>query len=140
MVNEGDNDKCGPGDYSPEGVVPAAVPEAQPIVGLNLIRSELGEISLQGWSGFYIGTPPDALKTQLTGDGERMLAIGVSPAVRSPQNALLNAALAKDPAFQPRLSVRVPAPPAAGAPPPEANAGETDRKEGAKVTSADVLE
>jgi len=139
-VRQGDRYNVGPVDYFPDGLVPAAVPEAQPIVQLNLIRSELGQISLQGWSGFFIGTPPDDVKADLMGDGERMIATGISPAVRSPRNAVVNAALAHDPELRLRLSVRLEAPRSAGPAPSPVAAGEAEGTAGAKVTSADVLE
>jgi hypothetical protein len=140
IVRQGDRYKVGPVDYFPDGLVPAAVPEAQPIVQLNLIRSELGQISLQGWSGFFIGTPPDDVKADLMGDGERMIATGISPAVRSPRNAVVNAALANDPELRLRLSVRLQTPRSAGPAPSPVAAGEAEGTAGAKVTSADVLE
>jgi Putative zinc-finger len=140
IVREGDRYKVGPVEFIPEGVVPAAVPEAQPIVCLDLIRSELGQISLQGWSGFFIGTPPDDLKADLMGDGERMIATGISPAVRSPRNAVVNAALANDPALRPRISVHLQSPRSADPAPSPVAAGAAKGTAEAKVTSADVLE
>jgi Putative zinc-finger len=140
IVRQGDQYKVGPVEFMPEGVAPAAVPEAQPIVSLNLIRSELGQISLQGWSGFFIGTPPDDRKAGLMGDGERMIATGISPAVRSPRNAVVNAPLANDPALRPRLSVRPQSPQSADPARSPVTTGETNGTAGAKVTSADVLE
>jgi hypothetical protein len=106
IVRRGDHYDAGPVKYVPDGQELSAFPEARPIVSLKLVRSELGEISLQGLSGFSIGAPPDGL--QLMGDGERNLATGISPAVRTPRNAVLNAAFARDPDLQPRVSVQLP--------------------------------
>jgi len=140
IVKRGDRYDAGPVKYVPDGLAPAAVPEAQPVVSLKLIRSELGQISLQGLSGFFIGTPPDNVQIQLMGDGERNLATGISPAVRSPRNAVANAALARDPDLQPRLSVRPqPSRNIALAVSPVAG-GEGDEVRGPRVTTADVLE
>jgi hypothetical protein len=104
IVRRGDRLDAGPAKHVPDGQAVSAFPDARPIVSLQLVRSELGEIRLQGLSGFSIGAPPDGL--QLMGDGERNLATGISPAVRSPRNAVVNAALALDPDLQARMSVR----------------------------------
>src|SRR5207245_2930445 len=116
ILRQGDSYEVGPAESVPEGAVPAAVPDAQPVVSLNLVRDELGQISLQGWSGFFIGTPPDDVKASLMGDGEKYIATGISPAVRNPRNAVSNAALASHPEMQrrgPRLDPGLPAAPRA---------------------------
>src|SRR5712692_1254596 len=159
IVRRGDSFDGAPAKYLPDGLPPASVPEAQPMVSLSLDRSELGQLTLHGLSGFFIGTPPNCL--QLMGDDDRSLAVGMSPTVRSPENAVANAAFARDPALAPRVTVhpgirgqgsgvsRVPAPRA------DVPAGRSDRAAGApsltpnpqpltpeakRLTSADVLE
>src|SRR5205823_5744339 len=84
IVRHGDSFDGAPAKYLPDGLPPASVPEAQPMVSLSLDRSELGQLTLHGLSGFYIGTPPNCL--QLMGDDDRSLAVGMSPTVRSPEN------------------------------------------------------
>jgi hypothetical protein len=145
IVRQGDRYEVGPVEHVPEGLVPAAVPEAQPVVSLNLVRGELGQISLQGWSGFFIGTPPDDAKAGLMGDGERYIATGISPAVRNPRNAVVNAALAHDPELQKRVAdLGLPA----TLKPPEDQTSLRDKSKiqtpsghpKSKITTADVLE
>jgi hypothetical protein len=142
IVRHGDSFDGAPVKYLPDGVPPSAVPEAQPMVSLSLDRSELGQLTLHGYSGFYIGTPPNCL--QLMGDDDRNLAVGMSPAVRSPENAAANARFARDPALQGRVAVKAVGSrqsPVASSTGPRPMAGDgADRTGVSKVTSADVLE
>jgi hypothetical protein len=116
----------------PDGALPSAVPEARARVSLRIDANELGQLTLTGLAGFSIGAPPRMLSLQ--GDGERNLAIGISPAVRNPQNAVVNAKYARDSGLGPRVNLRVrpdlhtpPAPVGDTASPPN-------------VTTADALE
>jgi hypothetical protein len=141
IVRRGEQFDAAPAKYLPDGLPPTAVPEAQPMVSLSLDRSELGQLTLHGLSGFFIGTPPDCL--QLMGDGEQDLAVGMSPAVRSPENALANARFAHDPALAKHVTISNDGLPATS----KAPAGRTSLSDQSKIqnpkskiTSADVLE
>jgi hypothetical protein len=146
VVRHGDSFEGAPSKDLPDGLPPSSVPEAQPMVSLSLDRSELGQLTLHGFSGFYIGTPPNCF--QLMGDDDRNLAVGISPAVRSPHNAVANARFAHDPA----LALHVTVPPGAS---PEATESKIQtprpgdqplaslprpKSKIERVTSADVLE
>jgi hypothetical protein len=111
----------------PEALPPANIPEARVKVTLTLNKSDLGQISLRGAT--RIAMSPDS-----EGDFGRYfdpIGVGVSPAVRNPQNASANARLAHDPALRPRVSIR----PEASC---RASAAEGTREP--KVTTADALE
>jgi hypothetical protein len=146
IARHGDSFDAAPDRYLANGQPPASVPEAQPMAMLRMDRSELGQLTLQGFSGFYIGARdrPSDLKLQLVGDDDRSLAVGLSPAARTPRNATLNARFAHDADLRGRVTVT-----------PEASQGsetggrgqgsgvreESELTPGARrLTSADVLE
>jgi hypothetical protein len=104
VTRRGDHFDAASAKELPDGMLPASTPEARPMVSLSLDRSELGQLTLRGFSGFYIGTPPFYLSRM--GDDGRSLAVGMSLAARAPENAVANAALAHDPALQERVTVR----------------------------------
>jgi hypothetical protein len=101
----GDGFEVGPAAALPDGLPPASVPEARARVTLQLDRSELGQLTLVGRSGFMVGTPPDC--PMILGD-DGPIAVGVSPTVRNPDNAVANAKLALDPTLRTRVTVRPP--------------------------------
>jgi hypothetical protein len=90
--------RAAPGDV--DGMPPTAVSEARALVTLSLHQSELGRFALEGASGFRIG---DGEMVSLTGNGP--YGVGISPSVREPDNAAVNAALARDPALRGRVNV-----------------------------------
>src|SRR5262249_30206371 len=102
IVRRGDQFDAAPAEYLPGGLPPSALPEAHAMDRRSLASSELGQLTLHAFSGFYIGTPPHCL--QLMGDDDRNLAVGMSPAVRSPENAVLNAHFARDPELAKQVS------------------------------------
>jgi hypothetical protein len=103
IVRRGDDYDAATVRTLPEGTPPAAVPGTRAVVTLRLNPNELGQLTLVGLAGFFLGTPPHAIG--LMGDGERDLAVGVSPAVRNPQNAVANARFARDPGLQRRVTL-----------------------------------
>jgi hypothetical protein len=80
-------------EYLPQGLPPAAVPEARASVAMDLFASELGQFMLGGYSGFTL--PGGEGPTR--GDS---LATGMSPAVTKPRNEVANARWSRDPALQ----------------------------------------
>jgi hypothetical protein len=107
---------------APGALPPAAIPTCRAGVTLRLNESELGRVQLGGNSHLNtIGSngPPYGDMQEHHGD----CAAGISPTVLRPNNAAVNARLARDPALQRQVTV---VPGGALASP--------------KVTSADVLE
>jgi hypothetical protein len=129
------------------GPPPAAAGEAEtrPEAILRLRESERGQFSLEG--GLALTTEgPEGIHRMMSIDGG--LAVGVSPAARRPQNAEANAALAREPALQRRVTVapkascagpRQPATEEPRRPPPDGE-GTAQPRVHDSVTSADVLE
>jgi hypothetical protein len=121
-------DGSGPGDARsiPDGLPPAAIPEASGKVTLALNKSDLGQVALRGGTRI-------AIRPRAEGDFGRYfdpIGVGVNPAVRNPQNATANARLAHDPALRPLVAIR-----------PEASC-RASAAEGAvepKATTADAL-
>jgi hypothetical protein len=129
-----------PGDPAPANALPpASVPEAHASAVLQIDRSELGQLSL--WGGFGV--------TLLAPGGERRgrfnsgttLAVGVSPSVRTPANAAVNAGLAHEAALTKRVTI-VPEPSCRLEPDPFTDLpGQAPGPSSApRVTTADVLE
>jgi Putative zinc-finger len=135
----GDAFDVGPESALPDGLPPASVPEARAMVTLQLDRSELGQLTLVGQSGFFVGTPPDC--PQILGD-DGPIAVGVSPTVRDPENAAANARLARDAALRPPMTVRPRSSCAVNPSPLRGGAGGGVNDQGGvnKFTTADVLE
>jgi hypothetical protein len=134
--------RVGDAQSAPEGTPPADLPDARAKFTLELDQSDLGQFTLIGGTGVSIST-----RGHQHWVDSHDLAIGESPAVRDPQNAVANARLARDPALQPRLSVRPQVSDrSAGSvdlspDPSPARGGETDGMARERtVTSADVLE
>jgi hypothetical protein len=116
------------------GVPPSTVEGLRPAVTLRMRVSDLGRFTLTGGSGFGISpTPGD--ERHWTDAGE--LAVGISPTVRNPQNAVANATLASDLALRPRVSLAPGSQEMARSREPRVAATSTTER---KVTSADVLE
>jgi hypothetical protein len=125
----------------PRGIPLTAVPEARALVNLKLSQTELGQFGLRGLVGF---SAPGAFSRADQGP----YAVGVSPRTLQPENAVVNAKFAHDPALRPRVSVQPqpschPSPnspawrlaPDRGGPPER----ESELRE-PKVITADVLE
>jgi RNA polymerase sigma-70 factor, ECF subfamily len=133
-----------PDRTAPGALPPAAIPTCRAGVTLRLNESELGRVQLGGNSHLNsIGSNGQQYNDLQEHHGD--CATGISPTVLSPNNAVLNARLARDPALQRQVTV-VPGvgggdqrtARAAGAPDPiETSAG---AHASPKVTSADVLE
>jgi RNA polymerase sigma-70 factor (ECF subfamily) len=135
--------------YSPDRTAPGALPPAdiptcRAGVTLRLNQSELGYLRLGGLSHINsMGSNGQIYNDLQQYNGD--CATGIGPTVLSPNNAALNAGLARDPALQRRVTVVTSgrggdqrAVPAAGTPDPnETSAG---AHASPKVISADVLE
>ena len=79
---------------------PAAVPEARAYVDLSLDQSELGQLTLNGGTGFGI-----AGSGMFTG-GSAPYATGMSPTALKPDNAAINAGLEGEAGMRRRFSVQ----------------------------------
>jgi hypothetical protein len=126
----------------PDWLPPAAVPEVRARVQLSINQSELGRFAFTG--GPSIFTVGDAERGFNAGGPSGPWAVGVSPSVLQPDNAALNARLARDPALRARVTVRPqpvcrlePFPGSVGAPGGSQTEGGSPEL---RVTSADVLE
>jgi hypothetical protein len=131
----------------PGGVPLTTVPEARPIVTLDLHQSELGQFTLDGHSGFAIVNTNAVGKVTMGLAGQGPYASGWSPVVLQPDNREANAKLAGDPTLHARISIaldaRRQAPGASEAEPAGAPAGTRAWRlasSASRVTTADVLE
>jgi hypothetical protein len=124
----------------PTGIPPAQVEGAHPLVHVRIVQSELGQYTLEGFSGLTLEHPECVL---LTRDDARVLgplATGISPSAQQPNNAAANSRLSHDPTLQRRVSAQ---PKDLSPGPSPERGGESrirERVGEAKVTSADVLE
>src|SRR5207245_945290 len=75
-----------------------AVPEPRAWVRLRLAQSELGQFRLSGESLFII--PMSVMSV-----GDDSLAVGAQAAALEPENGIVNARWARDPALRPTVSV-----------------------------------
>jgi hypothetical protein len=118
----------------PRGLPLSAVPEARALVNVKLSQTELGQYGLDGLVGYYA---PTSYSRSTSGP----YAVGVSPRTLQPENASINARLARDPALRLRVSVQ-PEPssffPATNGQEKKAEAEGDERQP--KVTTADVRE
>jgi hypothetical protein len=131
-----------PREHPAGSLPPSEVPEARGKVRLQMDQSDLGQLALSGGSG-VTGIYPGGGHTM----HDDWIAVGESPSVQSPRNAVSNAGLARDPALQRRVAVR---PQPSYRPPVAAVTGEEsgserpneqrDRARQPMVTTADVLE
>jgi hypothetical protein len=89
----------------PRGVALTANPDVRAQIGLEMPQAELGQFTYNGQSGFFT---PRNLKggSSLFTATVNPLASGRSPATLKPENAAVNASLARDPAFRPRVSLQ----------------------------------
>jgi hypothetical protein len=133
VVRHGEELEVGPVAQLPDGLPLASVPEAKPIVTLQMDASELGQLTLRGASGFGIETP--GRKMGLLGDSGP-LAVGLSASVSAPKNRETNAKLARDATLRPRISV-TPQPSCRSVPPADAEGAATGEP---RCATADVLE
>jgi hypothetical protein len=126
------------GPEDPRGIPLTAVPDARALVTIKLGQTELGQFGLDGLVGFYA---PAAYSRSHDGP----YAVGVSPRVLQPQNAVVNAKFAHDRALRAPVSIQ---PHASCSLSPNTSAGrggtptgeELDGLHEPKVTTADVLE
>jgi RNA polymerase sigma-70 factor (ECF subfamily) len=132
------------GESDPNGCPLSAIPEARACFSLEMKQSELGQIALNGASGYYTPLTPSTPRQSTSLDGRGPIAVGRSPIALKPDNAAVNARLAHDPSLrlvvtvQPQPSCRPdPASPSLARP---ASAGEPGAASEPKVTSADILE
>jgi hypothetical protein len=78
-----------PADHDgPDGAALTALPGIRPKVTLQMSLSDLGQFTLVGGAGFGISSAPGDGRHRLS---EHELAVGISPAVRSPRNGVTNA-------------------------------------------------
>jgi hypothetical protein len=123
-------------------VSPAQVPEAHGMISIEIDQDDLGKMVYDvnsGFTGIYPGG------RALTHSG--YLAVGVSPSVRSPENAVATRALARDPALSPRITVAprpayrpTPDAPSTDGDPPPARGYASPLPAQPMVTTAEVLE
>lgn len=121
VVRNEDRWSLEPVDAAPEGMLPAAVPEAEAVVTLGISERDLGRLTVDGGSGLRIGGCHRHC-------GDR-LATGMSPAAWGARGESANARLADTPAMRRRVMVS-----------PVGSGGGPDQPTHQKVTSADVLE
>jgi hypothetical protein len=134
----------------PNGRPLTAVPEVRAWIHLETHPSEGGKLVVDGVSGWF--TPRNLPHRAWAYDPDDLngLAAASKPTASTPDNAVVNAKSAGDPALRPRVTLRpdssypgtdrqadvssIPTPESAAAPPGEHSSSEK------KVTSADVLE
>jgi hypothetical protein len=112
----------------PDGVPPAAFPEARARITLKFGHSELGQFTFDADAWVYVGT-------RTFGAG-RECATGTTSAVGDPKNAEVHSSLAHDPAFTVHITVK----PQPSCRPPAPVGGNSAPPREARATSADVLE
>lgn len=126
----------GPPAYVPNGRPLSDFPGLSPTVHLSIQESEPGHFELIGGAGIKI--PGRAVDQMDTADSNTLIAGGLSPSIRNPHNAVVNAeqraAFNRDPALKGKVTVQ-----------PKATCELTGAlyeqgKNGPRVTSADVLE
>jgi hypothetical protein len=124
----------------PRGIPLTSAPEARALVSVKLKQTELGQVGLDGFVGY---TAPGTWHFKHRGP----YAVGVSPKTLEPENAVVNAKFAQDPALRPRVSVQ-PHPTCPELKPPLSASGrgqgggvkDTGETSDPKVTTTDVLE
>src|SRR5262249_56612235 len=89
----------------PTGVPPSQVEGAHALVHLQIVQSELGQYTLEGYSGLTLQHPDCVLLTRDDARALGPLATGISPSAQQPNNAAVSAPFAADPALQRRVSV-----------------------------------
>jgi hypothetical protein len=124
----------------PRSVVLTTVPELRAQMILSMPQSELGQFTLIGSAGFYNPQVNETLFTQSINP----LAVGMSPSVLKPENGVMNAKLAREPALRRRLTAQ-PQPSCRPSPSPVDTSGTPSPTAAAtapepKVTTAEVLE
>jgi Putative zinc-finger len=119
----------------PTALPVSAFPELGAQIRLYLRQSELGQFTLSG-SGGYLG-PKKELDLVDNGPNGGVLAAGMSPVVLQPDNAVINAKLAGDPALRPRVAIQT-RPSCSLSPSTGGEAGAP--APAPKATTADVLE
>jgi hypothetical protein len=128
---DGNLDMVGSND-SPNSLPLTAFPEIHAMVQVEMPEQELGQYAFAGASGFF---GPTIRNWAPSGPW----AVGRGPSSLEPDNAAVNARLARDPSLRPRVSVQ----PVAHNPNllvDEDAAHQPGPAPGRKVTSADVLE
>jgi RNA polymerase sigma-70 factor, ECF subfamily len=127
----------------PDGRLPAEFPKARATVTLWISHSDLGQFTFGGTSGLFIAGPRRDLQMNLTNSPDGVAA-GMSPIALAPNNRVVNAKLARDPALGVRVTVR-PRPSCRCAPPPvdprwAASGASAESAPEPRATTADVLE
>jgi RNA polymerase sigma-70 factor (ECF subfamily) len=117
---------------SPNSLPLTAFSEIHAKVTMTMPEQELGQYALFGSPGFY--------GAGLNVDGNPgPWAVGRSPSALEPNNAVVNARLARDPALQPRVSIQ-PTAHSSDRPVGKNSGPQAGAAPDKKVTSADVLE
>jgi hypothetical protein len=106
IVPRGDGLDLGNAQNSPDGLLPAAVPEARAQLMLEMPQSELGQFTFTGGPGLFIAAGSRRPGYFNVHGGAGALAVGMSPSVLKPNNGAVNAKLARDPALRSRVSVQ----------------------------------
>jgi hypothetical protein len=97
-------------EYTPDATTPGAlppsvIPSCRGRVVLSLDQSELGHSKLSGAS--YLYTIASNGRQYYMGGGSAGCAVGISPTVLQPNNAVLNARLAREPSLRARVTVEM---------------------------------
>ena len=126
----------GPPDYVPNGRPLSEFPGLTPTAHLSIQESEPGHFELVGGAGVKI---PGRGENQMDmADNNTVIAHGLSPSIRDPQNAVANAAqkaaFQRDPALKTSVTIQP-----KGTCKIVGDLGEQD-KDGPRLTSADALE
>jgi hypothetical protein len=129
---DGEFELQGPNNDSPNFLPLTAFPEVHGAVQVQMPEHELGQYAFEGSPGSF------GPRFQNWGPGGPW-AVGQSPSFLEPDNAGVNARLARDPALRPRVSVQ-PVAHNPDLPVGDDAAHKTSPAPGRKVTSADVLE
>jgi hypothetical protein len=92
---------------NPRAVPVTAAPQARASVELSIRQGELGRFELGGSTRIFIGGKPgtDGIVPS-TQQGNGPYAVGISPMVLRPENAVLNARFADEPALRLRVTVQ----------------------------------
>jgi hypothetical protein len=106
IVPYGDGLGLGNTQNEPDGLLPAAVPEARAQLMLEMPQSELGQFTFTGGPGVFIAAGSSRPGYFNVFGGAGALAVGMSPSVLNPNNAAANAKLARDPGLRSRVTVQ----------------------------------
>jgi hypothetical protein len=109
-----------------------SLPDARANASLRLNSNELGQLELEGGTGFGVTDGSGNGRASMAGMMADTMAVGVNPSVKNPENSKANRDLARDPSLSRQVQTE-----------PESHyeiESRRNRPGGPRVTSADVLE